>query len=223
MSRDSVWRLVCEWKLQSRGVLKMFRCSHRNFLADGPSSREKHLDKFFQFLTQGFWRFVRNSFQLRKSCVLRFKDSFLKKFSFPSFILTVHCLVSSSLSQTHRVSHKIHHFSSSSLVQTSRKGMGFLFFSKHSMFITFDFLIFELFLRFEKCDVRIWVGFTLLSLLNGFCWYCFNDACFTCFHVCFSFLSSVSWLYCVVHIMLIVKCLKDSYLWFSGFHRLHCA
>ena len=106
MSRDSVWRLVCEWKLQSRGVLKMFRYSHRNFLADGPSSREKHLDKFFQFLTQGFWRFVRNSFQLRKSCVLRFKDSFLKKFSFPSFILTVHCLVRSSLSQTHCVSHK---------------------------------------------------------------------------------------------------------------------
>ena len=76
MSRDSIWRLMREWKLQSRGVLRMFRSSHHDFLVDGPSSREKHLDKFFQFLSQGFWRLVRNSFQLQKSCVLQFKDSF---------------------------------------------------------------------------------------------------------------------------------------------------
>ena len=156
MSRDLIWRLVREWKLQSLGVLKIFHGSLHDFLAGGPSSREKHLNKFFQFFSQGFWRLVRDSFQSRKSCVLRFKNSLLKKkkISFPSFILTIHCLVHSSLSHKLTVFlTKIHQFSSSSLLQTSRKGMGFLFLSKHFMFITFDFLIFELLLRFEKCVV----------------------------------------------------------------------
>ena len=219
MSRDLIWRLVREWKLQSLGVLKIFHGSLHDFLAGGPSSREKHLNKFFQFFSQGFWRLVRDSFQSRKSCVLRFKNSLLKKkkISFPSFILTIHCLVHSSLSHKLTVFlTKIHQFSSSSLLQTSRKGMGFLFFLKHFMFITFDFLIFELLLRFEKCVVRIWVEFILLSLLNGCCWYWSNDACFTYFHVCFSFLSSISWLCCVVHIIPMVKCLVDIFLCFWG-------
>ena len=34
----------------------MFRSSLRDFLVGGPSSREKYLDKFFQFLSQGYWR-----------------------------------------------------------------------------------------------------------------------------------------------------------------------
>ena len=107
MSHDSIWRLVRKWKLQSLGVLKIFHGSLRDFLAGGPSSREKHLDKFFKFFSQGFWRLVHDSFQSRKLRVLQFKDSLLKKkISFPSFILTIHCLVHSSLSQTHRVSHK---------------------------------------------------------------------------------------------------------------------
>ena len=36
--------------------------------------------------------------------------------------------------------------------------MSFLSFSKHFMFITFDFLIFELLLRFENWDVEYGLG-----------------------------------------------------------------
>ena len=36
------------------------------------------------------------------------------------------------------------------------------------------------------------------------------DACFTCFHVCFSFFSMVLDLSCVVHIIPMVKCLIDT-------------
>ena len=37
--------------------------------------------------------------------------------------------------------------------------MGFLYFSKYFMFIAFDFLYFELMLRFEIYDVQILIGF----------------------------------------------------------------
>ena len=72
--------------------------------------------------------------------------------------MTIHCLVHSPLSQTHRVSLKNPPFSSSSLLQTSRKGMGFLFFSKYFMFIAFDFLIFEFLLRFENMMFEYGLG-----------------------------------------------------------------
>ena len=45
------WRLVCEWKVQSRGLLRDFRGSARDSLAGRPSSREKHLEKIFKFLS----------------------------------------------------------------------------------------------------------------------------------------------------------------------------
>ena len=41
------WRLVREWKVQSRGVHRDFRGSARNSLASRPSSHEKHLENFF--------------------------------------------------------------------------------------------------------------------------------------------------------------------------------
>ena len=44
------WRLVREWKVQSRGSLRDFRGSARDSLAGRPSSREKHLEKFFKIL-----------------------------------------------------------------------------------------------------------------------------------------------------------------------------
>ena len=43
--------------------------------------------------------------------------------------------------------------------------MEFLFFSKYFIFIAFDFLVFELLLRFEKCDVQIWVGFIVIEFV----------------------------------------------------------
>ena len=49
---------------------------------------QKNFSKFFSW---GFWRLVRDLFQLQKSCVLHFKDSFQRLFNFPSFIvLPVH-------------------------------------------------------------------------------------------------------------------------------------
>ena len=42
------WRLVREWKVQSRDSLRDFRGSARDSLAGRPSSREKHLEKFFK-------------------------------------------------------------------------------------------------------------------------------------------------------------------------------
>ena len=44
------WRLVHEWKVQSRGVHRDFRGSVRGSLASKTSSCEKHLAKFFIFL-----------------------------------------------------------------------------------------------------------------------------------------------------------------------------
>ena len=45
------WRLVREWKVQSRGLLRDFRGSARDSLAGKPSSREKHLENFFKLLS----------------------------------------------------------------------------------------------------------------------------------------------------------------------------
>lgn len=45
------WRLVRERKVQSRGLLRDFRGSACDSLAGRPSSREKHLEKFFKFLS----------------------------------------------------------------------------------------------------------------------------------------------------------------------------
>ena len=45
------WRLVHEWKVQSRGLHRNFRDSARDSLASRPSSREKHLEIFFKILS----------------------------------------------------------------------------------------------------------------------------------------------------------------------------
>ena len=45
------WWVVREWKVQSRGLLKDFRGLARDSLAGRPSSREKHLEKFFKLLS----------------------------------------------------------------------------------------------------------------------------------------------------------------------------
>ena len=58
-----------------------------------------------------------------------FQDSFKKLFNFPSLIVTVHCLVCSSPSQTHHVLTKILHFLHHLFVNLQEKGMDFLIFS----------------------------------------------------------------------------------------------
>ena len=51
MFAGHIWRLAREWKVQSRGLLRDFRGSTRDPLAGRPSSREKHLEKFFKLLS----------------------------------------------------------------------------------------------------------------------------------------------------------------------------
>ena len=45
------WRLVREWKVQSRWLLRDVGGSARDSLAGRSSSREKHLEKFFKLLS----------------------------------------------------------------------------------------------------------------------------------------------------------------------------
>ena len=75
----------------------MFGDSRR---ASGTSNREKNLDKFLKFCHTSFWRLALGTCSrltpIRKTRVLRimglFQDSFQKLFSFPSHIVTIHCL-----------------------------------------------------------------------------------------------------------------------------------
>ena len=46
-----IWWLVREWKVQLRGLPSDFRSSARDSLAGRPSSRKKHLEKFFKLLS----------------------------------------------------------------------------------------------------------------------------------------------------------------------------
>ena len=84
------WRLVHEWKVQSRGVHRDFCGSTCDSLVGRPSNREKRLEIFFKSLGlkcfgRWPWRLTGDLFQSQKTCVLCFKDSFYKTFLvFPS-------------------------------------------------------------------------------------------------------------------------------------------
>ena len=106
-------RLPCGWTSQSRKTLRQF---FQNFVT-------KVLETW-----SGDLFTTHISCKNRVFCALRTEFKKKKLFNFPSNILTVHCLVCSSLSQTHRVSFKNPPFSSSFPLQTSRKGIGFPFF-----------------------------------------------------------------------------------------------
>ena len=89
----------------------MFHESFCDFLMGGPSNSEKKLRQNFPiFVSRVLVTWTGDLFtthfsrENRVFCDLR--TIFKKKFSFPSFILIVHFLVRSSLSQTHHVSHK---------------------------------------------------------------------------------------------------------------------
>ena len=127
------------------------------------SSREKHLDKFFKICHTGFWQLdlvtcLRLIPVTKNVCFALwglFSGQFSKKnFIFPSLIVTVHCLVRSFPFQTHRVLSKNPSFSSQSLHKSSREGMGFLIFSKYSMFLALDFLDFVFLFEIWKYDVE---------------------------------------------------------------------
>ena len=101
------WQLVCEWKVQSRGLHRDFHGSAHDSLVGRPSNREKHLEHFFKILSLSVlaaWPDVllATHFSHEKCvfCILRviFKSCFQKFFIFPScIIIIVHTFVSCSL------------------------------------------------------------------------------------------------------------------------------
>ena len=97
------WRLVHEWKVQSRGVHRDFRGSVRGSLASKTSSREEHLENFLKLLS---WSVLTGgsgdslaTYLSRKKCVFcRVMAVFKVFFSFPSnflwlFIFSLNCLL----------------------------------------------------------------------------------------------------------------------------------
>ena len=130
--------------------------SLHDLLTSGPSSCEKHLDKFFKICHMGFWGLKlatcsRLILVAKKACFAQyFQDSFQKLFVFPSHLVTIHCLVRPSLFENHHFHTQNPPFSSSFLYQSPRKGMGFLLFSKYFMFLALEFLDFVFLLRFEN-------------------------------------------------------------------------
>ena len=74
------WRLVREWKVQSRGVHRDFCGSTRDSFTGRPSSHEKHLEIFSQFWLWVFWRLALATcwrlVSIAKNRVLHFKDNF---------------------------------------------------------------------------------------------------------------------------------------------------
>ena len=71
------WRLVREWKVQSRGVHRDFCGSARDSFAGRPSNREKHWEIFFSILSLSVLAACPSDlFQSRKTRVLHFEDSF---------------------------------------------------------------------------------------------------------------------------------------------------
>ena len=100
---DSCWRLICGWKVQSRGVYRDFRGSTHDFLAGRPSSREKNLEKISRILfSKCFAATLATGWRLGsvvKITCLHIKGYFQGRFQtlfiFPSLIIiTVHTFIS---------------------------------------------------------------------------------------------------------------------------------
>ena len=97
------WRLVHEWKVQSRGIHRDFCDLARDSLASETSSREKHLENFSKLLSwsvlvggSGDYLVTYLSREKRVFCTVRAVFKFF--FSFPSnflwlFIFSLNCLL----------------------------------------------------------------------------------------------------------------------------------
>ena len=125
---------------------------------------------------------------------------FLKPFSFSLEHFWLFIVFFVCLSHTHRVSLTNPPFSSSFLLQSSRKRYGFSY--SHLTFhdYSFVFLICELLLSFEKYNIRTWVWFILLSEFDWvlmilivrclshrfFCWCLCSELCFMTMLLCAS-------------------------------------
>ena len=108
------WRLVHEWKVQSRGVHRDFRGSARDSLTGRPSNHKKHLENFSQFCLWVFWRLAlatcwRLTPVAKNACLAKTRLVF-KPFQFSlELFMTIHFLSQLNLTQTLRVTlYKLH-------------------------------------------------------------------------------------------------------------------
>ena len=133
------WRLVHEWKVQSRGVHRDFCGSARNFLTDRPSSRKKHLETFSTIVTLSVLAACLGD--LLATCYSREKRVFcvsktvFKTFSVFSSNFGDCSLSSPFLSLKHSMSHfKNHSFLHHFFSNLQEKGMGSLCLTSFFMF-----------------------------------------------------------------------------------------
>ena len=149
------WRLICEWKVQSRGVHKDFSGLARDSLASETSSREKYLANFSNLLAWSVlagdpgdtnWRLV----LVTKNVCFAFQRQFLKNFfSFSLEFLWLFIVFPISLSiETDPNTPQtpfLHHLISRSSRKRYEFSLSCLIFHVSSII----FLIFELSLCFE--------------------------------------------------------------------------
>ena len=161
------WQLVCEWKVQSRGVHRDFCGSARDSLVGRPSSHEKHLNIFFTILSLSALATCPSDLLAthpsREKRVFCISKTVFKTFSiFPSNFCD--CSLSSSflsqlnLTQTLRVTHLNLHFCIIPSPIFKKKGVGFLYLTRflHVLRIIF-------FLLGCHCELRntVWTCFCL--------------------------------------------------------------
>ena len=157
-------------------VARLYRNFHgslRNLLAGGPSSRKKHLANFSKILSLrclatclGDLFAVQLSREKRMFCASRtvFKTF---QFSFKHFLL----FIVLSISLSHKLT--VFHSQKSSIffiISSTNIKKRYGFFTFHKVFHVYrlDFLIFRVFLSFEKYDVRIWVGRIFVKFVEWF-------------------------------------------------------
>ena len=156
------WRLVREWKVQSRGSLRDFRGSACDLLAGRPSSREKHLEKFSEFCSCVLWRLElatvwRLNPVAKIACFAEIRAVF-KSFSvFPSNF----CDYSSSPSPNTPCSHFQSPLLNSCCSKSSSHRYGFSVL--HSFLL--DFVFFPLIFRIYLCFRNGFVFWNLLLVL----------------------------------------------------------
>ena len=194
------WRLVHEWKVQSRGVHRDFHSSDRDSLASGTSSRKKNLENFSKVflssvLAVGLGDFLVTWFSCENRVFYKNKAIF-KHFEFPSNF----CDFSLSFLPETLLNSPCHswtnfHFYIISTQNLQEKGMSFLFFSTYFMFwVLFTWI----------CELLIWFGIFVVSVMGwtnvccawifGYCWLGFQDSIF-------AFMVGIDWVCLLICLM----------------------
>ena len=169
----------------------MVRDSRHNLLTGGPSSREKHLNKFFKICNTGFWRLdlvtCSQLIPVAKNVCFALWGLFLGQFSktlhfslaYYDYSLSCPFL---SLTNSPCSLQKNPPFSSSFLHKSSRKGTGSIFFSMYFTFLALDFLDCMFVLKSENMMFKygllmfswawclVFVSYMVLHFALGYTW-----------------------------------------------------